>query len=919
MIKRISTLILLFVVFGIVQIAAQVVQTSPAIVQEDSKDIVITFFASQGNAGMKGSTNCYAHTGVITDRSANDSDWRYAPTWGDNSDKYKLKLKGTNKFQLTISDIREYYGITDPNEKVLKLAFVFRNADCSKEGKNADGSDILVNVFSSGLAIDLTADKSNGIVPASSGNVNFSVATSSAADIRLFVNSTSTAPVASVDNAMQLSAAYTFAEGDYKVIAQATADGQIVTKEMNICSRRESQMAEAPTSVKKGTQINADGSVTFYLYAPGKSNVMLFGEWNDYVPTNAQVMNHDGENYFYTTVNGLDMDKEYAYYFLVDDNVIVADPYAKLVLDPWNDKYINESATIYPDLKPFPTAKVGNNIVAVFHGNENDYDWDVKSFAGVAQKDLLVYEILLRDFTDAKSLAGAIEKLDYVKSLGVNAVELMPVFEFSGNNSWGYNPSFYFAPDKAYGNKAAYKRFVDECHKRGLAVIVDVVFNHATGDHPWCKMYWNAATGKPSADNPFFNVDAPHNWSVFNDWRMENEVVKDYFCDVLKYWISEYKIDGYRFDLAKGFGDSDSYGSDYDASGYNASRLETTKRFTNAIISANPNAYAIFEYFVSSVEEDALAKAGGISWNNLNSAGNQYAAGLSSGSGISYGYKENRISYLESHDEERNAYFQATNGVVGVKGNLAASMRRLGANAAMFLMLPGAKMLWQFEEMGYDVSINDGGRTDAKPTHWEYLDNAERKGLFTSMSEVMNLRKRLTADLYNGGEFKVNAGPSDWEQGRFLTARNKAKNIEVVVAVNPTTSDLTVNYSFDNPGAEYYIYSKSHDTTPIVNSSTGKIFIPANGYVVVTNRDFSGVESNVVDNSVVSVYPNPATDVVYIDSQDVESIEVYSISGQLVGKNKDANSINVSNLAKGNYILRISTADSTFTTKLIKK
>lgn len=89
--------------------------------------------------------------------------------------------------------------------------------------------------------------------------------------------------------------------------------------------------------------------------------------------------------------------------------------------------------------------------------------------------------MLFRDFTTEKSVQAAIGKLDYLKELGVNAVEVMPIMEFDGNDSWGYNPNFYFATDKAYGTKTDYQQFVDECHKRGMAVILDIVFNHTWG------------------------------------------------------------------------------------------------------------------------------------------------------------------------------------------------------------------------------------------------------------------------------------------------------------------------------------------------------------------------------------------------------------------------------------------------------
>lgn len=124
---------------------AQLITTSPTIVQRSSNPIVITFHADQGNKGLMGltsSTPVYAHTGIIRKGSTK---WEYAPQWLDNSAKYKLSYVSANTWQLTIPGINEYYGITNAVE-VEKLAFVFRNANGSKEGKTAAGGDIFVNV-----------------------------------------------------------------------------------------------------------------------------------------------------------------------------------------------------------------------------------------------------------------------------------------------------------------------------------------------------------------------------------------------------------------------------------------------------------------------------------------------------------------------------------------------------------------------------------------------------------------------------------------------------------------------------------------------------------------------------------------------------------------------------------------------------
>lgn len=903
---------------------AEVVTTVPAILQQGSQNVEVTFYAKEGSGGLAGVTGIYAHTGVITNKSTSDGDWKYAPEWLDNSAKYKLKLVGTNKWKLTIGDIRAYYGITDPTEVVTKLAFVFRNTDGTKECKAADGGDIFVIVHPDGLAVNLTSDASSSIITAVNSTVKFTASTTSPSNIKLYLNSTSSTPIASIGNATSLIYSYTFPQGSYDVIAEATNGKDVATSTVSLCHRGESKAVNYSGTLKQGATKNPDGTVTFCLYAPNKANVFLVGEWDDYKVLNSNLMNYQGNKYFWVTVSGLDMNKEYGYYFIVDDVLNIADPCSKLILDPWNDKYINEKSMVYPDLKPFPT-KLGNFIISVFKGNEPAYKWETTDFKAPAKDQLMIYELLFRDFTTEGSIKAAIEKLDYLKKLGINAIELMPVQEFDGNDSWGYNPNFYFAPDKAYGTKADYQRFVDECHKRGIAVILDVVFNQSWGQHPWCKMYWDAVESRPAANSPFQNAVAPHDWNVGNDWKQENVEVQNHFCEVLKYWLSEYKVDGYRFDLVKGLGTTSSYANDYGGGAYNQSRIDVMKRFTDAMKSVNPNSYPIFEAFVDRGEENAYAGFGGMSWKNMNYNYNETAKGSRASFSGMNAADENRpfgstVGFMESHDEERAGFLQNQYGISGVKGNVEMSMRRLGANAAFAVLVPGAKMIWQFGELGYDVSIEEGGRTGRKPIRWEYLDNEYRKGLYTSYSELLHIRTANPDMFSSSAEFYWS--PSEWDNGRFITVRNKATNKQLVAVYNPFTVDKTFNYTFDNVGGTYYINSKPYNTNPSFDSSAGKITVPANGYVVITNMaDPSGVEDIIGDgvSENISIYPNPATESITINSDNVKAVNVYSITGALVVSVKGENSIDVSHLMSGDYIVKVATDNTITTHKLIKK
>ena len=100
--------------------------------------------------------------------------------------------------------------------------------------------------------------------------------------------------------------------------------------------------------------------------------------------------------------------------------------------------------------------------MSAFQINRPEYNWKIKDYNVADKNDIVIYELHLRDFSATHDLSGAEEKLDYLENLGINAIELMPVQEFDGNNSWGYDPCSYFALDKAYGTREHYKAFVDE-------------------------------------------------------------------------------------------------------------------------------------------------------------------------------------------------------------------------------------------------------------------------------------------------------------------------------------------------------------------------------------------------------------------------------------------------------------------------
>ena len=518
-----------------------------------------------------------------------------------------------------------------------------------------------------------------------------------------------------------------------------------------------------PSDWQPGINYLSDTSVGLAFYdkdVDGKSYdyCYVMGEFSGWERDNTYAMKRDEEKgYWWYQFDNLTAGKEYMFQYYLKkgkEKVVVHDPYSEIVYDQWNDKWISTST--YPGLPAFPEKASG--LVSAFQTAREEYVWQVPEYDVEDKNDLVIYELLLRDFTvngDSEgNLKLAMEKLDYIKGLGVNAVELMPVQEFDGNNSWGYSPSSFFALDKAYGTREDYKKFIDECHKRGLAVIFDVVYNHATGSFPLAKLYWNG--NNTAENNPWFNVTPKHDFNVFHDINHESELIREYFKRNLVYLLDEYNIDGFRFDLTKGFTQKNTLGSVPSWNSKDESRIAILKDYADAIWAHDEDAVVIFEHLADKPEEVVLGEHGIQLWKNMQSIYGQTAMGWNDG-GRSTDFREmysgtasmpfgSLVGYMESHDEERCALEAQKWGNGDVQTNIESRMKRLALNAAFFLTVPGPKMIWQFGELGYDLSINypsgtEADRTSRKPAKWEYFNEPARKALYDAYAELLAFRK----------------------------------------------------------------------------------------------------------------------------------------------------------------------------------
>jgi 1,4-alpha-glucan branching enzyme len=796
------------------------VTTSP-VIPTPANEITVTFNAV-GTPLANYTGDVYAHTGV----TANGVKWsNVIAEWTVNTTKAKLtrSTSNANLYTLIITPtVYAFYGVATTNT-ITELSFVFRSADQTKQ----TSPDIFVPLYAAGLNIAFTSPANNSAFNRNS-SITISAEASIASNIELFVNGISKK---TATNATAISTSYLLTTAGNQILkAVATNGTEVKETTINIFVKTPTVTATKPAGLKYGLNINTDNSVTFLLKAPLKTDVLILGDFNNWALNANYQMKKDGDD-FWLTIPGLNSNTEYAYQYLIDYNIKVADPYSEKILDPWNDQYI--SSTNYPDLKAYPV-NLTTGYVSTFKINQENYVWTTTNFTKPAQSNLIIYELLVRDFTANSSFDEAITKLDYLKSLGVNAIELMPVNEFEGNDSWGYNPALYMALDKAYGTKNDFKKFVDECHKRGIAVLADVVFNHSYGQSPLLQMYWDSAANKPAANNPWYNVN--HNlvdntsahWGY--DFNHESAYTKAFFKDVLSYWMNEYKIDGFRFDFTKGFSNTIYTGADNWASAYDASRIIILKNYADHVWNNNltNKPYVIFEHLSDNSEETVLANYGIMLWGNLSHSYGQNTMGFTTDANINWiSYKQrgwnqpNVVGYMESHDEERlmykNLQFGNSNTTYNVK-DLNTALSRQELAGMFFFTIPGPKMIWQFGELGYDFSINtcsDGTvsndcRLSKKPIHWDYFDNPNRKQIYNTWATLAAFKKNQP--VFNTIDFTLNVGTLT----KSILLKHATMDVALAGNFDITSKTITVQFSKTGTWYEYFTGEEKN----ITNAST---------------------------------------------------------------------------------------------------
>jgi glycosidase len=860
---------------------AQLLSFTP-LFPKDNDNITITADATKGNQALLGyAGNVYVHVGVITNLSTGPADWKYVKfTWGSTEMAAQASPAGANKWSYTINNIRTFFNVP-AGETILRISVLFRTGNCGTPGndclvlRNADNSDMYVKVFSNNLALQFTQPlyqpfynpQPELIVRNINDNIQATANTNNPATIRLFFNGTlvQTSPAAST-NTSTTQTVTTF--GTQKIVAEAT-DGTVTVRDS--FSFDVSPVQALPPGVKEGINyLPGDTAVYLVLYAPNKARAHVIGEFNNWVRNDAALMFKTPDGlYYWKRIGRLIPGTQYSYQYVVDDNIFITDPYTELVLDKDNDGGINP--TTYPGLKAYPTGFT-TGLVSVLQTAAPGYTWTTTGYTRPDKRGLVVYELLLRDFVETHDFKTLKDTLAYLKNMGVNAIELMPFNEFEGNNSWGYNPSHFFAPDKYYGPKNRIKEFIDEAHRNGMAVIMDMVMNHACGQSAYAKLYWDAGNSRPAANNPWMNPVATHPFNVCYDFNHLAPATKYLVDRVVEHWLTEYRIDGFRWDLSKGFVQNTNGNWD----NYNTERITTWKRIYDKMQATASGSYCILEHLGGNDEEKELAAYGMMPWGKTTDPYNQATMGYPNGPNANWNFQgvihqsrayaqPHLVGYMESHDEERTMYKNITFGnVSGAYNitNLFTALRRNEMGAAFFLTIPGPKMWWQFAELGYEISINrcvngtinNACRLDPKPIKWEYFGDVYRKRLYDIYASLNNLRK-LKPNAFTGGNTTWNL------DNAFKWIQVTDPSLSILVIGNFDVVPITGSATFPAAGTWYdYLHGGNIAATGAAQSFT----LQPGEYHVYINQNISGAvltrvsnTGNPVKDMRMVVYPNP--------------------------------------------------------------
>lgn len=460
--------------------------------------------------------------------------------------------------------------------------------------------------------------------------------------------------------------------------------------------------------------------IEFKLLAPYNKEAKLIGSFSNWEEI---VMEKDNEGFFRTKVELEDGEYQYkfrvrskSWFFEPDEWVDVVDPYATDIDDPTQNGVIR--------------VKDGNKIV-------DTYVWQNDDKPLPADEELVIYELHVGDFSGGEDDPHArgkyqhvIEKLDYLCELGINAIELMPVKEYPGDHSWGYNPRYFFATESSYGSTSELKRLIDECHGKGIRVIMDGIYNHSESSCPLTQIdhdYWYYHSPKDPDNNwgPEFNYE-------HYDENLQTYPARKFSGDAICFWIEEYHIDGIRYDAARQI-------SNYDFMHWvvqEAKQAAGAKPFYNVAehIPDDPSITNLdgpmdgcwHDSFYHSIAEQI--PSGNIDLERLKEVLDCKRQGFLGATNV--------VNYLSNHDQDRVMVELGNHNILD-----EAAFKRAKLEVVLLMTAVGIPMIWMGDEFGeYKPKTIESAKID-----WSLLGNDLNRGLFEHYKSLIALRKNNQA------------------------------------------------------------------------------------------------------------------------------------------------------------------------------
>lgn len=488
-----------------------------------------------------------------------------------------------------------------------------------------------------------------------------------------------------------------------------------------------------PQSARPGMgPIPYTGGVAFRVWAPNANAVTVAGQFNNW-NANTNPLVSEGNGNWSADIAGAQVGQQYKY---VIKRTGQADLWKK---DPRSTQAQNSSSN-------------ANSIVANL-----TYNWQAPGFQIADWNELVIYEMHVGAYNDAVggtpgNFASVLQRIDHVQQLGVNAIQLMPIHEFAGDYSWGYNPSLPYTVESIYGSPAAFMQFVDECHKRGIAVMIDVVHNHYGPSDVEFWQFDGAPVGSPPWNGGIYFYNDDRAATQWGDTRPNygRPEVRDFIRDSATHFLEHYRIDGIRFDSTGNIW-AKSNGSGYIADGW--SMLQA---INNDIDGTWPERLIVCEDFHAGDGATNGTGSGGLGFDSQWDGGfvHPVRAAIIDGSdanrdmnavkgALEHRYSGSafrRIIYTESHDEVGNGKQRVPSEIWSAQPGSWFSRKRSTLGGTLAMSAPGIPMML----MGQEI-LMDGYWDVNTPDTWlmDWTHKTTYAGIYELYKDLIRLRRNL--------------------------------------------------------------------------------------------------------------------------------------------------------------------------------